>query len=281
VGLGKTLQAITLLWTLLRQGPEGRPIARRVLIVCPTSLVSNWDQECEKWLKGRVRTLPIADASRADVISSVAAFLRPTGLNQAQVLIISYETFRLHAERFAKPEACDLLICDEAHRLKNDETLTCKALDSLACRRRVLLSGTPIQNHLDEFYAMVNFANPGVLGSHSEFHKHYEMPILAGREPDASDAEQARGAERSRELSQRVDPFILRRTNALLSAHLPPKVIQIVCCPLAPLQTACYCSVLSSKAAKRIAHGKETKVLNAILDLRKLCNHPKLIYDTA
>ena len=74
-------------------------------------------------------------------------------------------------ERFSSASACDLLICDEAHRLKNDETLTNKALDSLACRRRILLSGTPIQNHLDEFYAMVNFANPGLLGTRVEFHK--------------------------------------------------------------------------------------------------------------
>jgi DNA repair and recombination RAD54-like protein len=179
-GLGKTLQAITLLWTLLRQGFDGQPAAKRVIIVCPTSLVSNWDAECEKWLKGRVRTLPIAEATRADVISSIGAFLAHRR-DSAQVLIISYETFRLHAERFKSPAACDLLICDEAHRLKNDATLTNQALDSLACRRRVLLSGTPIQvgpaccrwdraarltlaiaaqNHLDEFFAMVNFANP-------------------------------------------------------------------------------------------------------------------------
>ncbi len=66
------------------------------------------------------------------------------------MLIISYETFRLHADKFKAEGACDLLICDEAHRLKNDATLTNRALDSLACRRRVLLSGTPMQNHLDE-----------------------------------------------------------------------------------------------------------------------------------
>jgi DNA repair and recombination RAD54-like protein len=67
-----------------------------------------------------------------------------------QVLIISYETFRIHCERFRGPGACDLLICDEAHRLKNDTTLTNRALDALPCKRRVLLSGTPMQNHLDE-----------------------------------------------------------------------------------------------------------------------------------
>ena len=278
-GLGKTLQAITILWTLLCQGYDGTPIARRVIIVCPTSLVSNWDAECEKWLKGRVKTTPIAESTRADVIQSIALFLSPR--SKSQVLIVSYETFRLHSERFAAPSACDLLICDEAHRLKNDETLTNKALDSLACRRRILLSGTPIQNHLDEFFSMVNFANPGVLGSHSEFHKKFERPILAGREPDASDAEQKVGSERGLELSGAVDRFILRRINTILSAHLPPKVIQIVCCLLSPLQTACYESVLSSKVAKQIQHGKETRVLNVIQDLKKLCNHPKLIYDTA
>ncbi len=69
---------------------------------------------------------------------------------QAQVLIISYETFRIHADRMRGAHACDLLICDEAHRLKNDATLTNRALDGLACKRRVLLSGTPMQNHLDE-----------------------------------------------------------------------------------------------------------------------------------
>lgn len=67
-----------------------------------------------------------------------------------QVLIVSYETFRIHADRMRGKNACDLLICDEAHRLKNDATLTNKALDGLACKRRVLLSGTPMQNHLDE-----------------------------------------------------------------------------------------------------------------------------------
>ena len=63
---------------------------------------------------------------------------------------MSYETFRIHAERFTGAGACDLLICDEAHRLKNDATLTNKALSALACRRRVLLSGTPMQNKLEE-----------------------------------------------------------------------------------------------------------------------------------
>jgi DNA repair and recombination RAD54-like protein len=125
MGLGKTLQGITLLWTMLCQGVvTGTPTAKRALIVCPTSLVSNWDDECNKWLKGRVKTLPICESSRADVISSVNRFLSPR--NTAQVMIVSYETFRIHAERFGAEDSVQLVMCDEAHRLKNGDTLTNK-----------------------------------------------------------------------------------------------------------------------------------------------------------
>lgn len=281
MGLGKTLQGITLLWTLLSSGhPKlgGKPLAKRVVICCPTSLVSNWDQECVKWLDGRVKTLPLCEASREEATSSIAKFLSPS--NPYQVLIVSYETFRIHAAKFEKEGTCDLLICDEAHRLKNDQTLTNKALGALACQRRVLLSGTPLQNQLQEFYAMVSFANPGVLGSPSAFRKRFEGPILAGREPDAPPDISAKGADRSTELSELVNGFILRRTNALLSAHLPPKVIQVVCCKLTPLQTALYTHFLESRSVRSLFSAqKAARVLSAITSLRKLINHPKLIYD--
>ena len=225
MGLGKTLQAIALLWTLLSNGNEalgGSPIAKRAIIVCPTSLVSNWESECEKWLCGRLKCLALCEASRDDVVSSIASFLLPR--QPAKVLIISYETFRIHADKLHVPTACDLLICDEAHRLKNDATLTNRALDALPCKRRVLLSGTPLQNDLAEFFAMVDFTNPGILGTAAAFRRNYESPILAGREPDATPEVVERGSNQSAELSSLVNSFILRRTNALLSAHLPPKV---------------------------------------------------------
>ena len=277
MGLGKTLQGIALLWTLLNNGHEalgGMPMARRVIICCPTSLVSNWDSECTKWLNGRVRTLPLCESSREDVIATINQFLSPRC--PAQLLIVSYETFRLHAERFQAPEACDLLICDEAHRLKNGQTLTNQALASLACRRRVLLSGTPMQNQLQEFYAMVNFCNPGVLGTPAQFRKHFESPVLAGREPDASDSEATLGIERSAELSELVNDFILRRTNNLLSAHLPPKVVEVVCCKMTPLQYDLYCHFVQSRSVQNLfATQKSARALSAITSLRKLLNHPK------
>ena len=273
MGLGKTLQGITLVWTLLQS-----KIARRCIIVCPTSLVANWDGELDKWLQGKCRTLPLIETSKQEAISSIANFLSPGTMYQ--VLIVSYETFRIHANRFKKAGSCDLLICDEAHRLKNAETETSKTLNMLPCSRRVLLSGTPMQNHLDEFYAMVSFCNPGVLGTRGEFRRKFENPILASREPDATSSERKKGNERQTELSAIVNNFILRRTNALLSAHLPPKVVEVVCCRMTPLQTGLYKAFLSSKLAKKaVTSGKNQKVLAAITLLKKLSNHPKLIHD--
>ncbi|ONK67271.1 uncharacterized protein A4U43_C06F18410 [Asparagus officinalis] len=280
MGLGKTLQSITLLYTLLHQGFDGKPMVKRALIVTPTSLVSNWESEINKWVVGRVKLLSLCESTRADVISGIDSFLRPCSL--LQVLIISYETFRMHSSKFEKNGCCDLLICDEAHRLKNDQTLTNRALATLPCNRRILLSGTPMQNDLEEFFAMVNFTNPGVLGDATYFRRYYENPIICGREPTATIEERKLGTERSAELSAKVNQFILRRTNALLSNHLPPKIVQVVCCKLTPLQLDLYNHFIQSKNVRRaiIEDVKQSKILACITALKKLCNHPKLIYDT-
>ena len=289
MGLGKTLQGVALLWTLLNNGhpelgqEEGGKIAKRIVICCPTSLVSNWDSECTKWLQGRVTTMPIVDASRDEVIDSLSRFC--SRANPAQVLIISYETFRIHAERFEKPDTCDLLLCDEAHRLKNDQTLTNKALGAMHCKRRVLLSGTPLQNQLQEFFSMVDFCNPGILGTPSEFRKKYERPILNGREPMATEKEREKSMERSADLSAFVNGFILRRTNDLLSKHLPPKVIELVCCKMTPIQYQLYEQYVQSRAVTNLLLDGKKKggqtALSAITTIRKLMNHPRLIYDMA
>jgi DNA repair and recombination RAD54-like protein len=186
-----------------------------------------------------------------------------------------YETYLRNYKKFIRPGACDLLICDEAHRLKNDATMTSRSLALLPTRRRMLLSGTPMQNDLTEFFAMVDFINPGVLRDVAYFRRHFERPILAGREPDASDTQQTRGEARSEELSTIVNEFILRRTNELLSAHLPPKLVQIVCCKLSTLQQLVYLHFVDVMDGG----GSGTSTLGAILSLKKLCNHPKLVYD--
>ncbi|XP_073220234.1 protein CHROMATIN REMODELING 25 isoform X2 [Cicer arietinum] len=248
MGLGKTLQSITLLYTLICQGFDGSPMVRKSIIVTPTSLVSNWEAEIKKWVGERLRLVALCETTRQDVISGINNFTSPQ--SNLQVLIVSYETFRMHSSKFSSSGSCDLLICDEAHRLKNDQTITNRALAALPCKRRILLSGTPLQNDLEEFFAMVNFTNPGILSDIAHFRRYFE--------------------------------FILRRTNALLSNHLPPKIIEVVCCKLTPLQSDLYKHFIQSKNVKRAIteEVKQSKILAYITALKKLCNHPKLIYDT-
>ncbi|EEF43701.1 DNA repair and recombination protein RAD54B, putative [Ricinus communis] len=280
MGLGKTLQSITLLYTLLGQGFDDKPMVRKAIIVTPTSLVSNWEAEIKKWVGESVKLIALCETTRDDVVSGIDSFANPR--SNLQVLIVSYETFRMHSSKFSHDESCDLLICDEAHRLKNDQTLTNRALAALSCKRRILLSGTPMQNDLEEFFAMVNFTNPGILGDAAYFRRYYETPIICGREPTATEEEKKLGAERSGELSAKVNQFILRRTNALLSNHLPPKIVEVVCCKLTPLQSELYNHFIHSKNVKRAIteETKKSKILAYITALKKLCNHPKLIYDT-
>ncbi|KAK7405812.1 hypothetical protein VNO78_07422 [Psophocarpus tetragonolobus] len=280
MGLGKTLQSITLLYTLLFQGFDSKPMVRKAIIVTPTSLVSNWEAEIKKWVGERVRLLALCESTREDVITGIHNFTSPQ--SNLQVLILSYETFRMHSSKFSTSDSCDLLICDEAHRLKNDQTITNRALAALPCKRRILLSGTPLQNDLEEFFAMVNFTNPGILGDIAHFRRYYEAPIICGREPAATAEEKKLGDERSVELSVNVNQFILRRTNALLSNHLPPKIVEVVCCKLTPLQSDLYKHFIQSKNVKWAITEelKQSKILAYITVLKKLCNHPKLIYDT-
>jgi SNF2 family DNA or RNA helicase len=269
MGLGKTLQSIALLYTCLRQGIyRDRPTAKRAIVVCPTSLVNNWAAEIKKWLGERIRPLALAEVSRDEAVRDITAFLTS---NVFPVLIISYETFRIHADRFHASEgSCDLLICDEAHRLKNEATLTTQALGKLKCLRRILLSGTPMQNDLDEFFAMVDFSNPGILGDVSNFRRKFAVPILTGREPSATDKQQRSGEEASNELSSIVNKFILRRTNALLSQHLPPKLLQVVCVKMTDVQRNIYMSFLNSVAVANVVSGTKGKgVLGSILALKK------------
>ncbi|KAF7810909.1 protein CHROMATIN REMODELING 25 [Senna tora] len=263
MGLGKTLQSITLLYTLLCQGFDGKPMVKKAIIVTPTSLVSNWEAEIKKWVGERIQLVALCESTRDDVICGIDNFTSPH--SSVRVLIVSYETFRMHSSKFSHSDSCDLLICDEAHRLKNDQTITNRALAALSCKRRVLLSGTPLQNDLEEFFAMVNFTNPGILGDIAHFRRYFEAPIIGGREPTATAQEKKLGAERSAELSAKVN-----------------QIVEVVCCKLTPLQSDLYKHFIQSKNVKRaiVEEVKQSKILAYITALKKLCNHPKLIYDT-
>ena len=280
MGLGKTLQSVTLLYTLLKTSitKDKSPTVKRVVIVCPCSLVKNWDNELVKWLgPGTVKTIALAEADRKTVERNIDVFVRTKMFN---VLIASYECIRSHIQRLNKyKDSCDLLICDEAHRLKNKDNQTSKALASLPVKRRVLLTGTPMQNDLQEFFAMVDFTNPGVLGTQEEFRRDMLFPILRGREPDATPKQKMKMMNIQNDMSSLVNEFILRRMNTLNSQHLPPKLVQVVCCKLTDIQQNMYQHLVNSKATQHILDGKQVNCLSSIQMLMKLCNHPKLIAD--
>ncbi|XP_068949198.1 DNA repair and recombination protein RAD54-like isoform X1 [Petaurus breviceps papuanus] len=281
MGLGKTLQCITLMWTLLRQSPEGKPEIDKAVVVSPSSLVRNWSNEVHKWLGGRIQPLAIDGGSKEEIDQKLASFMNQRGARvPSPILIISYETFRLHADTLQRGSV-GLVICDEGHRLKNSENQTYQALNSLNTSRRVLISGTPIQNDLLEYFSLVHFVNSGILGTAQEFKKHFELPILKGRDADASEEARQKGEERLRELVSIVNRCLIRRTSDILSKYLPVKIEQVVCCRLTPLQTELYRRFLKqAKPVEDLRAGKmSVSSLSSITSLKKLCNHPGLIYE--
>lgn len=127
--------------------------------------MKNWYNEFGKWLDHRVNALAIENASKEDTIRSLEQFMASQSQRTCSpVLIISYESFRNYANILTTSEV-GLLLCDEGHRLKNCENQTYNALMGLKTTRRVLLSGTPIQNDLTEYYSLIHFVNPGMLGT--------------------------------------------------------------------------------------------------------------------
>lgn len=173
----------------------------------------------------------------------------------------------------------ELIICDEGHKLKNAEIKTTKAVASLPGRRRVILSGTPIQNNLDEFYAMVNFVNPEVLGDIETFRNTFQIPIEASRIPDALPEERELGRQRSIELSRLTGQFILRRTAHVNQKYLPPKSEYTVFCSLTDVQKAIYKRLTDE--IKSDCPTTTAGALPMITALKKLCNCPELIHPSS
>jgi DNA repair and recombination protein RAD54 and RAD54-like protein len=278
MGLGKTLQSVALIYTLLKTGitSNGAPTCKRVIVICPCSLVKNWANEFVKWLgPNAVKVLALADGDRKSVEKDIDSFVKTKIHN---ILVASYECVRTHVKRFTKfKDCCDLLVCDEAHRLKNSENQTSRALNSLPVKRRVLLTGTPMQNDLTEFYAMVDFTNPGILGSPEDFRRKVLFPILRGREPDATESQKRKMMEIQNDMSKTVNDFILRRINTLNAEHLPPKLVQVVCCNLTEIQQNIYQHLVNSKDMQHVLDGKQVNCLACIQMLMKLSNHPSLV----
>ncbi|XP_072548095.1 DNA repair and recombination protein RAD54B isoform X2 [Salminus brasiliensis] len=276
MGLGKTLQCVCVLWTLLRQGPYGgQPVLKRGLVVCPGSLVKNWGAEFNKWLgRERIRVFTVDQDNRVE--DFVSSPLSP-------VMVISYEML-LRSIDLLKKLDFGLVICDEGHRLKNSSIKTASALAALACERKVILTGTPVQNDLQEFYSIIEFVNPGILGTSAAYRKIYEEPIIRSRQPTCTEEERFMGEERAAELARLTSVFTLRRTQEIINHFLPERLEWTVFCRPTELQMQLYSALLSTRSVRAYLSGYNTLShsphLACINALKKLCNHPGLLYNT-
>ncbi len=249
MGLGKTVQALALLET--RREAKAGPS----LVVVPRSLVFNWKAEAAKF----------APALR--VVEHSGAGRRKEPSFDADVVLTTYGTLRQDAP-FLREAPFDYVILDEAQSIKNASSATAKAARLLKGRRRLAMSGTPIENHIGELWSLMEFLNPGVLGSAGVF------PRATGKELDE---------EAAKLLSRALRPFILRRTKEQVAPELPKKVEQTISCELDAAERRRY-DELRAHYQKSLLEGssaswsrKKFHVLEALLRLRQAACHPGLI----
>lgn len=271
MGLGKTLQTITLLWTLMKQNPihESQPVVTKALIVCPAGLVDNWKREFRKWLGNERIGVFVANGKDKKITN----FTMGKAYN---VMIVGYEMLRTVQEELKKGVGVDIVIADEGHRLKTANNKAMLAIQSLNTERRVILSGTPLQNDLGEFYTAIDFVNPGLLGQRSAFKRTFEAPILRSRQPEASESELEKGEARWKELVSLTSRFMIRRTAEVLSKYLPPKTEHIVFVRPTRAQAEAYRAILASPIFGA-ALGNTDLALQLIMVLKKVCNSPYLL----
>lgn len=271
MGLGKTLQTIALLWTLLKQNPiyGEAPVIKKALIVCPVTLITNWRKEIRKWLGNERIGVFVFDDKR----KRLTDFTKGKAYS---IMIVGYEKLRTVQEGLAKGSGVDIIIADEGHRLKTLQNKSGQAIQSLNAAKRVILSGTPIQNDLREFFAAVDLVNPGVLGNFKSFIREFETPIVQSRQPEATSKDINKGESRSEELRELTTKFILRRTADILSKYLPPKSEYVLFCNPTRAQANIYQAVLGSPIFQN-AMGNAESALQLITILKKLCNSPSLL----
>jgi DNA repair and recombination RAD54-like protein len=252
------------------------------IVVCPSSLVRNWENEFDKWLGkvGQPRRIVIRMGGQ-DGLHQIRCFAENQSSTKSnrvgQVLIISYDLFRMHTTviRQAMAGSIGILLVDEGHRLKNtagSQTMT--ALESLQADSRLLISASPVQNNLSEFFSLVNFVRPGMLGELSAFRRDFERPIVAANRKNASPAARDLAFRQSRHLEALTKSTILRRLQAdILARTLPPRTEILLFCKLSAEQIRLYQSATTSRAPN-MAFAESLEILT---NLRKVCTHPLLL----
>ncbi len=257
MGLGKTVMVLTLLAKLKEQ--EGQ---KPTLVVAPTSVIDVWIDETKKHVPG-LTAVKWHGLTRQDKLSE---------LKSADIVVTSYALLRLDVTNTLSSIPFRYLIIDEAQNIKNPRTESWKAARLIHAEQRIALSGTPIENRVDDLWSILELVAPGVLGSESNFQKRYAAPIAKGN------------AERVGELRQRVRPIILRRKKSDVESDLPPKIENILKCEMLPEQASLYRAVLEAtrRELSTSLHGNvdnksRLPLLAALTRLRQACCDPRLL----
>ncbi|MDX3640132.1 DEAD/DEAH box helicase [Streptomyces sp. MB09-02B] len=251
MGLGKTITLIAL--HLHRQSDASS--AGPTLVVCPASLMGNWQREIEKFAPG----VPVRrfHGSRRSL----------EGLADAEFVLTTYGTMRLDAPRLAQMP-WGLVVADEAQHVKNPYSATARELRTIGARARVALTGTPVENNLSELWAILDWTTPGLLGRLGTFRTRYAQAVEGGRDPAA--------AER---LARIVRPFLLRRrkSDPGVAPELPPKTETDRAVSLTREQVGLYEALVRETMAEiAAADGMERRglIVKLLTGLKQICNHP-------
>jgi superfamily II DNA or RNA helicase len=256
MGLGKTAQTLSLLLIERTGGTPRRP----TLLVCPMSLVSNWQKEASRFAPSlRVYVHHGATRKRGEELAEA--------VRRADLVLTTYGTAVRDLDALATLH-WGRIVCDEAQAIKNNDTHQARAVRAIPARTRLALTGTPVENHLGELWSIMDFCNPGLLGSARRFRERYREPIEIGRDERAAQA-----------LRRATGPFILRRlkTDKSIISDLPEKLEMKTWCSLTPEQAQLYTAVLNDMMG-RIENtegiARRGNVLATMTRLKQVCNHP-------
>ncbi|KAB5522767.1 hypothetical protein PHYPO_G00163210 [Pangasianodon hypophthalmus] len=261
MGLGKTLQVITLLHTVLTCELVELNTA---LVVCPLNTVLNWKAEFDKWQRGitkkKMEVMELATVKLAcSRVSALTSWHRRGG-----VMIMSYEMYRILTDRdqakYAKQQenlrtalrdpGPDIVVCDEGHVLKNESTAIYKAMRSIRTRRRIVLTGTPLQNNLSEYHCMVSFVKQNLLGSLREFRNRFINPIQNGQCADSTLSDVRLMKKRVHVLHELLAGCVQRRDYSALTPFLPRKQEYVLSVRMTVLQCILYRHYLQNYTAE-------------------------------
>jgi SNF2 family DNA or RNA helicase len=241
MGLGKTLQALC-------------AIRGRALVVAPTSVLHNWAAEVTRFRPGL----------RCSLYHGPNRGLDP----DADVTLTSYAILRLDAESLAAT-AWDAIVLDEAQAIKNPQSRVARAAHALRGAQRIALTGTPIENRLDELWSQFHFINRGLLGGRRDFEERYARPIAAG------------DAQAAARLRRRIRPFVLRRLKREVAPELPPRTESVLRVSLDARERQIYDAVRAathSEVLEQLAAGRGVlQALEALLRLRQAASHAALV----